>query len=75
MPNLLVETPIVKKNVADWSHDINFRRKLNARAFGKFVTVPVTLDHDTSTVAVIIQGAERILIVDRDPAVVFCSRG
>ena len=63
-PKLLVETPIVKKLVTDGSNDSNFHRKLPARAVSNFVTVPVTLDHGTPTVAVKIQGAERILIVD-----------
>jgi hypothetical protein len=37
---------------------------LPARDVNNFVTVPVTLDHGTPTVAVKIQGKERILIVD-----------
>ena len=37
---------------------------LPTRAVRNFVTVPVTLDHGTPTVTVIIQGTERILIVD-----------
>jgi hypothetical protein len=62
MLKLLVETPIVRKLVTDVSHDSNFHRKLPARALSNFVTVPVTLDHGTPTVAVKIQGAERFLI-------------
>jgi hypothetical protein len=64
MLKLRVETPIVRKLVTDWSHDSNFHRKIPARAVSNFVTVPVTLDHGSPTVAVKIQGAERILIVD-----------
>ena len=63
MPKLLIETPSSRKDVANGNHSSNFHRKLPARAVSKFVTVPVTLDNYTSTVAVIIQGAERILIV------------
>jgi hypothetical protein len=61
---LLVETPIVRKLVADGSHGSNFHRRLPARAVSNLVTVPVTLDHGTPKVAVKIQGAEQILIVD-----------
>ena len=50
--------------MTDGIHDSNFPRKLPARAVSNFVTVPVTLDHGTPTVAVKTQGAERILIVD-----------
>jgi hypothetical protein len=52
------------KLVTGGSHGSNFHRKLPTRAVSNFVTVPVTLDHGTPTVAVTIQGAERILIVD-----------
>jgi len=60
---LLVETP-PGKLVADGGHGSIFYRKLPIRAVSNFVTVPVTLSHGTPAVAVRIQGAERIFIVD-----------
>ena len=57
-------TPSSGKLVADASHSSNFHCKLPARAVSDFVTVPMTLEHGTPTVAVKIQGGEQILIVD-----------
>ena len=45
-------------------HGSNFHRKIPTRAVSNFVTVPVTLDHSTSTVVIKIQGTERTLVID-----------
>jgi len=53
-------TPSSGKLVAAGSHGSNFHRNLPARAVSNFVTVPVTLDHGTPTVAVKTRGAKQI---------------
>jgi hypothetical protein len=58
--------PSSGKLVTGGSHGSDFHRELPSNAVSKLVTVPLTLDHSTPTVAVEIQGAERILIVDSE---------